>query len=53
MKLELVRAFQVYKEGRTRDWIYILMPINYTKEELKKNVEKYLSLNYQVKNVKP
>jgi hypothetical protein len=53
MKFELVRAFQVYKEGRTGDWIWILMPINYSKEELKKNVEKYLSLNYQVKNVKP
>lgn len=43
------KAFKVYKQGTTNDWITILIPVaEFTQEILQFKINKYLSLGYQV-----
>ena len=47
------KAFKIYKEGRTDNWVTILIPIElFTLELLKFKIEKYLTLGYEVKIIK-
>ena len=47
------KAFQIYKQGTTDNWITILIPIEaFNLEVLKFKIEKYLALGYEVKLIK-
>jgi len=49
------KAFKIYKEGTTTDWITILLPVNqfneFDKSLLVFKLEKYISLGYQIKPI--
>jgi hypothetical protein len=46
------KAFAIYKEGITDNWVTILIPIpEFTKELIQFKIQKYLSLGYEVKLV--
>jgi hypothetical protein len=46
------KAFQIYKEGRTSDWVTILCPINeFNIEWLKRKLAFYESLGYSIKSI--
>jgi hypothetical protein len=45
----MIRAFKIYKEGKTTDWITILIPANEYSDELRdRKIKFYLELNFQV-----
>jgi hypothetical protein len=49
---DLIKAFKVFKNGTTENWVTILIPINeFNSEVLKFKIEKYLYLGYQVENI--
>jgi len=46
------KAFKVYKQGTTENWITILIPISeFTQEILQFKIDKYLSLGYKVEMI--
>ena len=46
------KAFKIYKEGTTDNWVTILIPIEaFNLEILKIKIEKYLALGYQVEMI--
>lgn len=46
----MIKAFKVYKEGTTSEWITILIPFDiYTEDLLKQKIYKYISLGYEIK----
>jgi hypothetical protein len=47
------KAFQIYKQGKTADWVTILIPENlYSESLVQKKIEFYVSLGYSVKPIK-
>lgn len=50
---QMIQAFQIFKEGKTADWITILIPEKMFSESLlQKKIEFYISLGYSVKSIK-
>lgn len=46
------KAFKVYKQGTTDNWVTILIPIaEFTQEILQFKIDKYLSLGYKVEMI--
>jgi hypothetical protein len=46
------KAFKVYKQGTTDNWVTILIPsTEFTKELLQFKIDKYLSLGYQIEMI--
>jgi hypothetical protein len=49
------KAFKIYKEGVTNDWVTILLPVNefneFDKSLLVFKLEKYTFLGYQIKSI--
>jgi hypothetical protein len=46
------KAFKIYKEGRTDNWVTILIPIaEFTQEILQFKIDKYLSLGYKIEMI--
>lgn len=46
------KAFKIYKEGTTTDWVTILIPFaEFTQEILQFKIDKYLSLGYKVEMI--
>jgi hypothetical protein len=46
------KAFKIYKQGTTQDWVTILIPsTEFTKELLQFKIDKYLSLGYQIEMI--
>lgn len=49
---EMVKAFQIFKQGRTDKWITILIPKNeFSIELMKLKMEKYIYLGYSIKQI--
>ena len=47
------KAFKIYKDGTTDNWVTILIPVKeFTQELLEFKISKYLSLGYQVQIIK-
>jgi hypothetical protein len=47
------KAFKIYKQGTTDNWVTILIPsTEFTKELLQFKIDKYLFLGYEVKLIK-
>lgn len=45
----MIKAFRIYKEGITSEWVTILIPENnFTDELLRFKIEKYIFLGYQI-----
>lgn len=48
----MIKAFKIFKENVTADWITILIPENiFTDELLKLKIEKYIYLGYEVEKI--
>lgn len=48
----MIKAFYIFKEGVTKDWVTILISIDdFTDELLKFKMEKYKYLGFQIKNI--
>lgn len=48
----MTKAFQIYKEGMTSEWITILCPQSeFNQEWLNKKIAKYSLLGYSVKSI--
>jgi hypothetical protein len=48
----MIKAFQIYKEGTTKDWVTILIPENiFTNEILQSKINKYKFLGYSIKSI--
>lgn len=46
------KAFKIYKQGTTQDWVTILIPnAAFTKELLQFKIDKYISLGYQIEMI--
>jgi hypothetical protein len=46
------KAFKIYKEGKTDNWVTILIPIaEFTQEILQFKIDKYLSLGYKIEMI--
>jgi hypothetical protein len=46
------KAFKIYKQGTTDNWVTILIPNEvFTKELLQFKIDKYLSLGYQIEMI--
>ena len=46
------KAFKIYKQGTTQDWVTILIPsAEFTKELLQFKIDKYISLGYQIEMI--
>jgi len=51
-KTTMKKAFKIYKQGTTQDWVTILIPsTEFTKELLQFKIDKYLSLGYQIEMI--
>ena len=51
-KTTMKKAFKIYKQGTTQDWVTILIPnAAFTKELLQFKIDKYLSLGYQIEMI--
>jgi hypothetical protein len=49
----MIKAFQIFKQGKTLDWVTILIPENLFSDSLvEKKIEFYISLGYSVKPIK-
>lgn len=45
----MIKAFKIYKEGKTLNWLTILIPINdFNDETLKRKIKWYQYLGYQI-----
>lgn len=48
----LIVLFKVFKEGRTSDWVTILIPRkDYSERILQQKKELYISLGYKIKSI--
>jgi len=48
----MIKAFQIYKEGTTKDWVTILIPEeNFNDELLKSKISFYTYLGYSIKSI--
>jgi hypothetical protein len=48
-KKTMKKAFKVYKEGTTDEWVTIFIPESeFNQATLKSKIDKYISLGYQV-----
>jgi len=48
----MVKAFQIYKEGVTDNWVTILIPLDIITDELLTfKMNKYLALGYTIKPI--
>jgi hypothetical protein len=48
----MIKAFQIYKEGFTKGWITILIPMNtFNDEILQSKITKYTLLGYSIKPI--
>jgi len=48
----MIKAFKIYKEGTTKDWVTILIKESeFNDSVLKFKIEKYLYLGYEVKSI--
>jgi hypothetical protein len=46
------KAFKIYKQGTTDNWVTILIPNEvFTKELLQFKIDKYISLGYQIEMI--
>lgn len=49
----MIKAFQIFKEGKTSEWITILIPSEiFTEEKLQSKINFYLELGYSVRTIK-
>lgn len=52
MKNSMIKAFQIFKQGRTSEWTTILIPESeFNDEILNFKIQKYISLGYQIKSI--
>ena len=48
----MIKAFQIFKQGKTADWVTILIPENMFSDSLvQKKIDFYISLGYSVKPI--
>jgi hypothetical protein len=48
----MIKAFQIFKEGKTSDWVTILIPENqFNDSVLQRKIEWYTYLGYSIKNI--
>jgi len=45
----MIKAFKIYKEGTTSDWVTILIPVNeFNDSILKFKIDKFIYLGYKI-----
>jgi len=48
----MIKAFQIFKEGMTSDWVTILIPESqFNDSVLQRKIEWYTYLGYSIKNI--